>query len=168
MPRVLSCRCVCECGACVSACVSPQQHSGISLRLHRWFVILCCLFLSAPFCLRVGFECNVCFCVWGSQCLCSEPFKFVWVCGCVCVCVCAYSKVRLEVGLFLLQSLMCPCVCNWNTWVIDSLSPPSQITAPGVFECTHLEALGQSRQLWQTKACQAWTTHKHTQKHTRI
>lgn len=80
----------------------------------------------------------------------------------VCVCVCAYSKARLEVGLFLLRSLMCPCVCNWNTWVIDSLSPPSQITAPGVFECTHLEALGQSRQLWQTKACQAWTTHKHT------
>lgn len=30
----------------------------------------------------------------------------------VCVCVCAYSKARLEVGLFLLRSLMCPCVCN--------------------------------------------------------
>lgn len=102
----------------------------------------------------------VCTCVPAYICVCVR-MSVLMLFKCVCESVCAYSRARLEVGLFLLQSLMCPCVCNWNTWVIDSLSPPSQITAPGVGECTHSEALGQSRQLWQTKTSQPWNKHTH-------
>lgn len=55
-------------------------------------------------------------CVFGvcmSMCLVCLSVP-VYVCESACVSVCAYSrsKERFVVGLFLLHSLMCPCVCN--------------------------------------------------------
>lgn len=106
--------------------------------------------------------------------LCVWLVPQLWICVCanvfLCVYVWNYSNGSVlcvseqEWKRFFLQPPMCPYVCNWNTWVIDFPYPSSQISASGLCECTHLEALGQSKQLWCSEGRQPWNrcTHTHT------